>query len=96
MKSRAKCRLHLRYSLVFKDFTYQGRLTKLNFFPPREQLKLQFGTPASLNTEAYTERRGKKRLRYSFTTSMSVIILLNVFLIKVPSKPNAKPMAIKR
>ena len=98
MKSRAKCRLHLRYSLVFKDFTYQGRLTKLNFFPPREQLKLQFdtnicslqfGTPASLNTEAL--RKGEEETDYGIHWQRLCPWLFYwlFFLIKVPSKPKA-------
>ena len=82
--------LHLRYSLAFKDFTYQGRLTKLNFFHHASNwnfnltliCSFQNGTPASLNTEAYTERRGRNRLRYSLTTSMSVTLLL-IFLFKL-------------
>ena len=82
--------LHLRYSLAFKDFTYQGRLAKLNFFHHASNwnfnltliCSFQNGTPASLNTEAYTERRGRNRLRYSLTTSMSVTLLL-IFLFKL-------------
>ena len=78
--------LHLRYSLAFKDFTYQGRLTKLNFFHHASNwnfnltliCSFQNGTPASLNTEAYMERN---RLRYSLTTSMSVTLLLTVFFL---------------
>ena len=37
-----KCRFHLRYSLAFIVFNYDGCLTKLNFLPPREQLKVKF------------------------------------------------------
>ena len=81
--------LHLRYSLAFKDFTYQGRLTKLNFFHHASNWNFnltlissfQNVTPASLNTEAYTERRERNRLRYSLTTSMSVTLLLTVFFL---------------
>ena len=39
---RRKCRFHLRYSLAFIVFNYDGCLTKLNFLPPREQLKVKF------------------------------------------------------
>ena len=39
---RRKCRFHLRYSLAFIVFKYDGCLTKLNFLPPREQLKVKF------------------------------------------------------
>ena len=82
--------LPLRYSLAFKDFTYQGRLTKLNFFHHASNwnfnltliCSFQNGTPASLNNEAYTERRGRNRLRYSLTTSMSVTLLL-IFIFKL-------------
>ena len=104
MKSRGKCRLHFRYSLVWilhikavsRNLTFFHHASSWNY-NLKLTCSLQFGTPASLNTEAYTERRGKNRLRYSLTTSMSVTLLLTVFfLIKVPSKPNAKPMAIKR
>ena len=42
-------------------------------------------TPASLNTEAYTERRERNRLRYSLTTSMSVTLLLTVFFFDLGS-----------
>ena len=100
--------LHFRYSLAFKDFTYQSRHTKLNFFFLHASswnynltliiiCSFQYGTPASLNTEAYTERRGRNRKRYSVTTFMSETLLLIVFfLIEVPSPLNTKPMAIAR
>ena len=65
------CRLHFRYSHAFKDFTYQSRHTKLNFFFLHASswnynltliiiCSFQYGTPASLNTEAYTERRDNR------------------------------------
>ena len=37
------------------------------------------GTPAILNTKAYTERRGRNRYRYSLTTSISVIFAIDSF-----------------
>ena len=37
------------------------------------------GTPAILNTKAYTERRGRNRYRYSLTTSISEIFAIDSF-----------------